>query len=50
VPLKEGGYSVNHIGFVIAYGKDNLARVIYPFGVSVDTFLHDIRTMVEVPP
>lgn len=50
VPLKEGGYSVNHLGFVIAYGKDNLARVIYPFGVSVDTFLHDIRTMVEVPP
>ncbi len=47
VPLGERGYGVNHIGFVIAYDKQGLGRVIYPFGVTVDTYLHDIKKMVE---
>jgi len=47
VPLEGGAYTVNHMGFVIAYGKDDLARVIYPFGVSVDAYLHDLKKLVE---
>ncbi len=48
-PVKEfyqDTYYVNHMAFVVAYGKDNMARVIYPFGVSVQAYLYDLKKMV----
>ncbi len=37
-----GSYGVAHANFVLAYGRDNLAHVIYPGGVSQDDWVHDL--------
>jgi len=37
-----GDYEVGHAAFVLAYTKDNLARVIYPVGVKQEDWVHDL--------
>ena len=39
-------YSVTHANFVVAYTKDNLGHVIYPGGVSVEDWIHDLPLLV----
>jgi protein SCO1/2 len=46
-PLPEGGYAVNHPAMVIAYTTDNVAHVLYPFGVKKAAWLHDLPKMVK---
>jgi len=41
-----GNYAVSHANFVLVYGKDDLARVIYPGGVSKDDWVHDLPLLV----
>ncbi len=36
-----------HAAFVLAYTKDNLAHVIYPFGVTEADWLHDLPLLVK---
>ena len=38
----DGAYDVGHAAFVLAYTKDNLAHVIYPVGVDLDDWVHDL--------
>lgn len=38
----DGGYEVGHAAFVLAYTKDNRAHVIYPLGVQLDDWVHDL--------
>jgi protein SCO1/2 len=46
-PLDDGGYGVSHAAFVIAYTKDDLAHVVYPFGVRQSDWAHDLPKLVE---
>ncbi|MBZ5729332.1 MAG: SCO family protein [Acidobacteriia bacterium] len=36
-----------HAAFILAYTKDNLAHVIYPFGVTDVDWLHDLPQLVK---
>jgi cytochrome oxidase Cu insertion factor (SCO1/SenC/PrrC family)/copper(I)-binding protein len=36
------GYLVSHAAQVIAFGRDNIARVVYPFGTRQDDWAHDL--------
>jgi protein SCO1/2 len=36
-----------HAAFILAYTRDNLAHVIYPFGVSQADWLHDLPLLVK---
>ena len=38
----DGDYEVGHSAFVLAYTKDNRAHVIYPLGVQLDDWVHDL--------
>jgi protein SCO1/2 len=40
-------YAVSHANFVFAYGKDNLAHVIYPGGISKDDWVHDLPLLIK---
>lgn len=41
------GYEVGHAAFVLAYTKDNLARVIYPVGITEGDLEHDLPLLVK---
>jgi protein SCO1 len=43
----DGTYDVGHAAFVIAYTKDNLAHVIYPVGMSLEDWVHDLPSLVN---
>ena len=45
--LGGGNYSVSHAAFVIAYGTDNMANLLYPAGVTKDTWIHDLTKLVR---
>jgi protein SCO1/2 len=45
--LAHGNYAVAHANFVLAYSRDNLARVIYPGGVSKDDWVHDLPLLTS---
>jgi protein SCO1/2 len=45
--LGSGNYSVSHAAFVIAYGADNAANLLYPAGVTKDTWIHDLTKLVR---
>ncbi len=38
----DGAYEVGHAAFVLAYTRDNLAHVIYPVGMKLDDWVHDL--------
>jgi len=45
--LGDGEYSVSHAAFVLAYTADNLAHIVYPFGVQQDAWEHDLLRLVN---
>jgi protein SCO1/2 len=45
--LGGGDYSVSHPAVIVAYTTDNLAHVLYPFGVKVSAWEHDLPKLVE---
>ena len=40
-------YEVGHAAFVLAYSKDNLARVIYPAGITEKDLAHDLPLLAK---
>jgi protein SCO1/2 len=38
----DGSYDVGHAAFVVAYTKDGFAHVIYPVGVKLEDWVHDL--------
>jgi len=44
----DGGYEVGHASFVLAYTRDNLAHVIYPIGLTLDDWVHDLPLLAAV--
>lgn len=40
-------YEVGHAAFVLAYTKDNLARVIYPAGITEKDLAHDLPLLAK---
>ncbi len=47
VSRPDGSYLVEHAAYVIAYGRDNYARVQYPAGVRQEDWAHDLPKLVE---
>ncbi|OGO51361.1 MAG: hypothetical protein A2148_10645 [Chloroflexi bacterium RBG_16_68_14] len=45
--LGGGNYAVSHPAVIIAYATDNLAHVLYPFGVKKDAWVHDLPNLVK---
>lgn len=42
-----GEYLVGHAAQVIAFGRDNVARVVYPFGTRQDDWAHDLPILAR---
>lgn len=42
-----GEYLVGHAAQVIAFGLDNVARVVYPFGTRQDDWAHDLPLLAQ---
>lgn len=45
----DGTYDVGHAAFVLAYTKDNLAHVIYPVGMALEDWVHDLPFLAKEP-
>jgi protein SCO1/2 len=46
-PLDNGGYGMSHAGYVIAYTKDDVDHIVYPFGVRQSDWAHDLPKLVN---
>jgi protein SCO1/2 len=46
-PLPDGGYGVGHPASVLAFTRDNVAHVIYPFGIRQQDWVHDLPLLVR---
>ena len=42
-----GQYGMNHAAYVLAFTTDGYAHAIYPFGMTVERFAHDLPILVE---
>lgn len=42
-----GGYAVGHAAFIFAYTRDNLAHLVYPVGLKVADWTHDLPYLAE---
>jgi protein SCO1 len=40
--LANGNYGMGHAGFVLAYSKDDRTHLIYPSGITVEDWDHDL--------
>jgi protein SCO1/2 len=47
VDLGGGNYAVSHAAYVIAFGTDNVAHLVYPSGITADTWIHDLPQLVK---
>ncbi len=45
--LGDDNYAVAHPAVIIAYTTDNLAHVLYPFGVKKEAWVHDLAKLVN---
>ena len=45
--LGDGNYTVSHAAYVMAFGTDDLAHLVYPSGITVATWLHDLPKLVK---
>lgn len=45
--LGGGNYAVTHAAFVMAFGTDNLAHLVYPLGVTRENWIHDLTKLVK---
>jgi protein SCO1/2 len=43
-----GAYLVGHAAAVVAFSPDNLARVLYPFGIRQADWAHDLPMLLEM--
>lgn len=43
----DGNYEVGHAGFVLAYTKDNFAHVLYPVGLKLEDWTHDLPLLAS---
>jgi protein SCO1/2 len=43
----DGAYEVGHAAFVLAYTKDSLAHVIYPVGMKLEDWIHDLPYLAK---
>jgi len=43
----DGSYDVGHAAFVVAYSKDGFAHVIYPIGVKLQDWVHDLPELAS---
>lgn len=41
-----GNYSVDHAAYVIAFTRDNIGRLVYPLGMSLEDWAHDLPLLV----
>jgi len=48
--LSDSGYTLGHSSVVVAFTTDNLAHVIYPFGVRQADWAHDLKQLVTGSP
>jgi protein SCO1/2 len=46
VETEDGGYAVGHSAHVMAFTKDNLAHILYPFGTRQADWAHDLPKLV----
>ena len=42
-----GGYAVGHAAFIFAYTRDNLAHLVYPVGLKVQDWTHDLPYLAK---
>jgi protein SCO1/2 len=45
--IGNGNYTVSHAAYVIAFAKDNVARYVYPSGITADDWVHDIPLLLK---
>ena len=45
--LGGGNYAVNHAAYVMAFSQDNLAHLVYPLGVTDETWMNDLTILVK---
>jgi protein SCO1/2 len=45
--LGGGRYAVNHAAYVMAFTSDNIAHIVYPFGVKQEDWLHDLPLLAR---
>jgi protein SCO1/2 len=45
--IGNGAYTVNHAAYVLAYSTDNVAHLVYPYGVTRENWLNDIELLVR---
>jgi len=45
--LGNGNYTVNHAAYLMAYSQDNLAHLVYPLGVTEETWINDLTILVK---
>lgn len=45
----DASYSIGHAAFVIAFTRDNLAHVIYPFGIRQADWARDLQILARAP-
>lgn len=45
--IGNGNYVVDHAAYVIAFGRDNSGRLVYPLGVTIDDWKHDLALLAE---
>lgn len=46
-PLEDGEYGIGHTAAVFAFTRDDLAHVIYPFGIRQQDWTHDLPLLVK---
>ena len=46
-PLEDGGYSVSHAAYVVAYTDDNLGHVVFPSGMTVKDLEDELRHLAK---
>ena len=44
--LGDGNYAVNHAAYVMAFGDDEFAHIVFPLGVTRETWAHDLTKLV----
>lgn len=46
-PGPDGNYGVDHGAFIFAYSRDNFAHILYPAGVNLEDWVHDLPYLTK---
>lgn len=49
-PDEEGRYTVGHPSYILAFTPDGLLRALYPFGMRIADWAHDLPRLLELEP